>query len=166
MSQSAASGSVSLQDERGRGIAAACEGGALAISSLPVAPLTLLLTLQPNGGERETKASRLLNGFFWPFYTGRLPKEMRAKKLDWRQEKNCFKASFQNSFFYVTFVGGAESPNGLLMNTFCFIFSDKTWHWIRSGYRQRRCADSFQMFTGRNLFQHWATWRFIVCSFN
>lgn len=87
MSQSAASGSVSIQDERGHGIAAASEGGVLAISSQPVAPLTLLLTLEPNGGEKKTKASGLLNGFLWPFYTGWLPKEMRAKKLDWRRKK-------------------------------------------------------------------------------
>lgn len=155
------------QDERGRGNAAASEGGVLAISSLPVAPLTLALTLLPNGGESETKASRFLNGFFGLFHwTIAKGNESQETGLGKKKKKKKKLLRFISNTFYVTFVSGAASPSILLISAFCFIFFDETRRWFRSGYKGRRCSDSFQMFTGRNLSQRRVTRCSIFCSFN
>lgn len=95
----------------------------MAISSLPVAPLTLVLTLLPNGGERKTKASRFVNGFFGLF-SWTIAKGNESQEAGLEGEKMLLR--FISNTFYVTFVSGAESPSSLLMNAFCFIFFDKT----------------------------------------
>lgn len=85
----------------------------MAISSLPVAPLTLVLTLLPNGGERKTKASRFVNGFFGLFYWT-IAKGNESQEAGLEGGKMLLR--FISNTFYVTFVSGAESPSSLLMN--------------------------------------------------
>lgn len=95
----------------------------MAISSLPVAPLTLVLTLLPNGGERKTKASRFVNGFFGLFYWT-IAKGNESQEAALEGKKMLLR--FISNTFYVTFVSGAESLSSLLMNAFSFIFFEKT----------------------------------------